>query len=316
MKAASRLCSAPLLIASAIRVGLPLICWVLTLSPIQLCAQTNPGDQDNKLEPVRTSITVVEKISTEAPANVLVIGQKQLQEIPGVNLDDRLRDVPGFSLFRRSSGLAAHPTTQGVSLRGIGSSGASRTLLLWDGVPVNDPFGGWGYWTRFSPGEIERVEVSRGASTSIFGNLAAGGVISLWSREAEKRHVSASYEAGNRNAHDVYAGYSDLWSHWAVSVDARAFRTDGYFIVPATLRGTIDRMANVRVVTSGTRLDYFGAADRVFAKFDMLAEERHNGTALQNNSTGLGSVSLHYAHDFGHDEFSVLGFHTREQFHS
>ena len=156
MKAASRLCSAPLLIASAIRVGLPLICWVLTLSPIQLCAQTNPGDQDNKLEPVHTSITIVENISTEAPANVLVIGQKQLQVIPGVNLDDRLRDVPGFSLFRRSSGLAAHPTTQGVSLRGIGSSGASRTLLLWEGVPVNDPFGGWVYWTRFPPGEIAR----------------------------------------------------------------------------------------------------------------------------------------------------------------
>jgi hypothetical protein len=41
-----------------------------------------------------------------------------------------LRDVPGFSLFKRSSSLVANPTTQGISLRGIGSSGASRTLVL------------------------------------------------------------------------------------------------------------------------------------------------------------------------------------------
>ena len=52
---------------------------------------------------------------------------------PETNLDDRLRDVPGFTLFRRASSVVANPTTQGVSLRGIGSSGASRTLVLWDG---------------------------------------------------------------------------------------------------------------------------------------------------------------------------------------
>ena len=84
MKAASRLCSAPLLIASAIRVGLLLICWVLILSPARLCSQTNPVDQDNKLEPVRTSITVVEKISTEVPANVLVRSSMKSFMLAGV----------------------------------------------------------------------------------------------------------------------------------------------------------------------------------------------------------------------------------------
>jgi Outer membrane receptor for ferrienterochelin and colicins len=85
-----------------------------------------------------------------------------VQQQSGVNLDDRLRSVPGFSLFRRSSSLVANPTTQGVSLRGLGSSGASRTLVLWDGVPVNDPFGGWVYWTLMAPEQLERVEISRG----------------------------------------------------------------------------------------------------------------------------------------------------------
>jgi hypothetical protein len=59
---------------------------------------------------------------------VTVLDVGTLQQIPGVNLDDRLRIIPGFSLFRRSSSVVAHPTTQGVSLRGIASSGASRTV--------------------------------------------------------------------------------------------------------------------------------------------------------------------------------------------
>ena len=92
-----------------------------------------------------------------------------------MNLDDRLRQVPGFSLFRRSSSLVANPTTQGISLRAIGSTGASRTLVLWDDVPVNDPFGGWVYWTRLNPLFIDRVELMPGANSAIFGDKAMGG---------------------------------------------------------------------------------------------------------------------------------------------
>ncbi len=58
-------------------------------------------------------------------------------------LDEALATVPGFSLYRRTSSLGANPTTQGVSLRGIAGSGASRALVTLDGVPQNDPFGGW-----------------------------------------------------------------------------------------------------------------------------------------------------------------------------
>ena len=60
----------------------------------------SPTDDQTKPEPVRTSITVVEKISAETPANVTTLDSTALQQSPGTNLDDRLRDVPGFSLFR------------------------------------------------------------------------------------------------------------------------------------------------------------------------------------------------------------------------
>lgn len=268
------------------------------------------------LEPVKTSITVVENISADAPASVSVLNSEVLSETPGVNLDDRLRSVPGFSLFRRSSSLVAHPTTQGISLRGIGSSGASRTLVLWDGIPVNDPFGGWVYWTRFAPEEIDRVEVSRGASTSVFGDRALGGAIAMFSRQPEPRRITAAYEAGNHGTHSVSAGVSNVWNEFALSASSRGFMTGGYFTVPDEWRGSVDRRATVRFLSGDTHLDYFNSRDRFFLNLNLLAEERGNGTGLQRNSTGLGTLAGHYHREQQDDSFSLLAYHTRGEFRS
>src|SRR5690348_8773004 len=182
---------------SAKPAGWALVFWIPIAFPFLLMAQQPP--EPPKPEPLKTSITVVEKVSAETPANISVLNSSDLQETPGTNLDDRLREVPGFSLFRRSSSLVAHPTTQGISLRGIGSSGASRTLVLWDGIPANDPFGGWVYWTQFVPDEIGRAEISRGAATSVFGEKAMSGAIGIFSRPPERMLLFGQYEYGNEN---------------------------------------------------------------------------------------------------------------------
>lgn len=241
---------------------------------------------------------------------------EEIRQVPGVNLDDRLRMVPGFSLFRRSSSLVAQPTTQGISLRGIGSTGASRTLVLWDGIPINDPFGGWVYWTRVSPDELSRAEVSRGASTSVFGDRAMGGAIALFSREPERGRVTGGWEVGTRNTNAVTAGGSFLTPRWALSGNGRAFTTNGYYIVGERARGPVDVEANVRFVGGDTRLDLLGAKQRLFTKVDLLVEERSNGTRLQRNSTSLGNIGANYWRQFSRDSISVLGYHTRTEFRS
>ncbi len=265
-------------------------------------------------EPVRTSITVSGHIATEAPAAITALDSRDLQQTPGIDLDDRLRQVPGFSLFRRSSSLVANPTTQGVSLRGIGSSGASRTLVLWDGIPMNDPFGGWVYWTRFTPDQIDRAEISRGASTSLFGDRAMSGAIAVFSREAEPRTLRLSYEAGNRQTHDLSAGASHVWRKFAASTEIRALSTEGYFIVPRLIRGAIDTQAGVDFVAGNLRLDYLGGQQRLFVKLDILAEDRANGTILQRNSTSLGTLSANYSWQRSTDGIALLAYHTREDF--
>lgn len=255
-------------------------------------------------------------IASQTPGVITVLGQTEIQAIPGIELDDRLRQVPGFSLFRRSSSVVANPTTQGVSLRGTSSSGASRTLLLWDGIPLNDPFGGWVYWDRLDPSYIDRVEVDRGASTSLFGDRAMGGTISIFSPPEEHDHLFFNYLTGNEGTQDASAAYSNFWGLWGLSVHSRAFTTNGYYITPDYKRGSVDTRANLRFATGDVHLDYLGIANRLSIHFDVLAEERNNGTALTHNSTGLGTLGTSYTHSWTNDQVSVLGFHTQEQFHS
>ncbi len=276
-------------------------------------AATLPAQDEAKLDPVRTEITINEKIAAEAPASISVLNKLDVQAQPGINVDDRLRSVPGFTLFRRSSSVVANPTTQGISLRGLGSSGASRTLVLWDGIPANDPFGGWVYWTRFSPEDIDRVEVVRGASTSVFGDRAIGGSIQLFSRPAEPWRLHGAYEGGNKNTHQLTAGFSHLRPRWALSTQGRAFRTDGYYIVEDGRRGAIDTPAGVDFAAGDVRLDYIGAKDRFFVKFDALAEDRANGTLLVRNSTSLGTLSGQYFREIGKDNLSLSVWHGRQE---
>ena len=295
------------------------LCVVLTTGLLLAQAQTPdeaPATPTQASSPLKTTVTVNTTISTEVPSSITVLNTQQLHLIPGIEMDDRLRQVAGFSLFRRSSSVVANPTTQGVSLRATGSSGASRTLILWDGIPINDPFGGWVYWDRIDPDHINEVDINRGGSTSIFGDRAMGGTISLFSPPQQRQFLDAGFVSGNEGTEDVSAGYSNLWGLWGLSVHSRAFTTDGYYITPPSVRGTADDKANLRFAMGDMRLDYLGSVDRLSVHVDILAEERHNGTNLTHNSTGLGTLGATYTHSWTNDQISLLGFHTQEQFHS
>src|SRR6266849_6175703 len=140
-----------------------------------------------RLEPVVVTATRTEQRLGEAPASVSVLTREDISQTAAQSLDDLLRQVPSFSLFRRSSSLVGHPTTQGVSLRGIGPSGASRALVLVDGIPVNDPFGGWIPWSRVPLLSVEQIEVVRGGGSALWGNGALGGVINVITRHPTER---------------------------------------------------------------------------------------------------------------------------------
>ncbi|MFI4934291.1 MAG: TonB-dependent receptor [Caulobacterales bacterium] len=97
-------------------------------------------------------------------------------------LDEALEQTPGLSLFRRTTSLAANPTTQGISLRAFAPSGAGRTLVTLDGVPQNDPFGGWVIWTALPAESLEGAEIVHGAGAGAYGAGALTGTVALSER--------------------------------------------------------------------------------------------------------------------------------------
>jgi outer membrane receptor protein involved in Fe transport len=267
------------------------------LSPIAWGAEADsstPGrsEEEVRLEPVVVSASRVEQRLRDIPANVTVITREEIAQSPARTVDDLLRQIPGFSLFRRSSSLVTHPTTQGVSLRGIGPSGVSRTLVLLDGVPLNDPFGGWVYWSKVPLESVERIEVTRGGGSGVYGNYALGGVISIITRRPEARAAQAKIDVGTRDTVDADLLVSHVAGPWGVSLEGRFFDTDGYKIVRKDQRGKIDVNANSSDKTFNGRLEYTPSlASSLFLAGSFFREDRGNGTPLQNNETETGYVA-------------------------
>jgi outer membrane receptor protein involved in Fe transport len=228
-------------------------------------------------ESITVTATRTEQRLGDVPASVSVVDKEAIRRSSAVVVDDVLRSVPTFSLFRRTSSLSSHPTTQGVSLRGIGPSGVSRTLVLIDGVPFNDPFGGWVYWTRVPLETIERIEVVDGTSANVYGNFAMGGVINVVSQRPRPKTFELRTQMGNLKSPKADFFASDVWGKVGASVEGSAFGTDGFPIVIANERGPIDTKATVDYRNVALKLDYSPTSRiNTFFRGGYFREERNN----------------------------------------
>src|SRR5204862_7031098 len=118
-------------------------------------------------------------------------------------VDDVLRQVRRFSLFRRSDSRTANASNQGGSLRGLGGTAASRALVLEDGFPLVDAFGGWVYWDRVPRESISSVEVFRGGASKLYGSDALGGVVQFLTRHPERPAFPPETSYGNEHTPDI-----------------------------------------------------------------------------------------------------------------
>jgi outer membrane receptor protein involved in Fe transport len=245
-----------------------------------------------RLEPVVVTPSRLEQQAGDAPASVTVISADDVRSAPYVTLDDLLRQVPSFGLFRRSSSLVGHPTTQGVSLRGVGPSGASRALVLVDGIPINDPFGGWVPWSRVPLSSIDQIEIVRGGGSALWGNGALGGVINVITRRPTERSAILESSFGNHDTKNFDLLLRETLGPWRLSLEGNYFDTAGYKIVLPQQRGAIDTPADSRHAVFNGRLEWVPSPDlTLFLSGTFFDEDRHNGTRLQVNDTQSGSVA-------------------------
>lgn len=231
--------------------------------------------------------------ANDTTASTVVLTSEDLASTAALELDDELRQVPGFQLFRRSSSRVANPTSQGVSLRGVGSSGASRALVLENGIPLNDPFGGWVYWDRLPREAVSAVEVVTGGASDLYGTDAMGGVINVITRRPVDSALSFESSYGNETTPDASFAASLHAGRWGFGLDGEAFHTDGFVPVPGTIRGAADSLMGsdfsaARLIVDRTLSD----RARLFARASIFGERRANGTIDQGNDTRVRELEL------------------------
>jgi outer membrane receptor protein involved in Fe transport len=237
-------------------------------------------------EVVTVTATRSERKVGDSPADVTVLTRQDLQHGAAPALDEALKQVPSFSLFRRTSSLVSHPTTQGVSLRGVGASGASRTLVLLDGVPHNDAFGNWVYWDSIPQLQIDAIEVAPSGLSHLYGSSAMAGVIAVATRRPEPRTAAVRGYGGSRGSANGELFASHAWGPVSASVGGNYYRTDGYNLVDEDQRGPVDENAASRHRSGNWRLEYAPSPSvMLFQNGRVFAEDRDNGTLLQTNST-------------------------------
>jgi len=283
---------------------------------LALGAPAAAQDVEQRLEPVVVTPSRLEQKTSETPASVTVVTRDDLRASGVQTLDDVLRQVPGFSLFRRSSSLVTHPTTQGVSLRGIGPSGASRALVLFDGVPLNDPFGGWVYWNRVPLLGLEQIEVARGGT--IWGNYALGGVVQLIPRRVLRTGGAFEGAYGSFDTRSLGLLLHAAPGPLRLSLEGNDFATDGFEVVKASRRGAIDIEAFSEHRTAQGRAELRLAPGlSVFGGVNYYEEDRGNGTPLQVNDTRafLYTAGMR-AGDLDTGEWAFTVFAQDQRFHS
>ena len=229
----------------------------------------------------------------DTPASVVTFSRREITDSAGPVIDDVLRQAVGFSIFRRSSSRNANPTTQGVSLRGVGSSGASRSAVMFDGVPLNDPFGGWVAWSRVPPIEVELIEVLRGGASSLYGDSGLSGAVNLIARRPDGKLSFSGDLYGGTRATASGAGWLGFTAgSWSGSLTAANFQTRGFKPVDEPVRGPIDSFAGSRSSTFSGRFERkFGPHSTVFVRPSYFGEVRSNGTGLQTNRTHIRQLA-------------------------
>ena len=275
--------------------------WMLIAMTAPPWAQaSDSSDQTDSLAaeaPVETPEVVISATRTREPAPTIpgsptILTREDLDKTPfrgGHQVDDLLRYVPGVQPSTLSSRYN-HPTAQTVSVRGLGGR---RALVLLDGVPLNDGFGGWINW-GLVPDNIERIEVVPGGGSNLYGTWAMGGVIHILTKPAEAgKHASFEGIAGNLDTYTTSLLGQYGTDRAGISLGYRWFHSNGFVTVPPDQRGPVDTKDDSRhqQFWGSLRLSVTPRATLTVVG-NYFREDRSFGTPLSLATRTIGTASL------------------------
>ncbi|GEM_PF-1178230 len=264
----------------------------------------------------------------DATAAVEVVIPEQLAAAPGATIDEKLASlVPGLDTGRALGDIndrAAALTMRGFGIGTQGGRGQGRTLVLLDGVPLNNAANGGVNWNDLAVGDIDRVEVVKGPASSLYGSNSMAGVVNIITRKpGEGRFVETSF--GTYNTFDLGARLGGKIGPLSLQVFGRTMRSDGYTKALEADRDAYTRRSYTDEEAAGLRAAYdLGAGGALRADLSRSDGVTGLGTNYRGTTRGeyRGSVtdlaSLSWNGPLGGFDWSVSVFdqsteQTREE---
>ena len=159
------------------------------------------------------------------PASISMVSKRAIENSPVVYTDEALRGIAG--LYTRRTKPADQTTS--VSLRGF--SGDARTLVLLDGVPLNDSYTQAVNWRAVPADAITRIEVVKGSFSSLYGGSAMGGVINILTEIPREEAVTLKANYGSYNTYNTSLSYGNRFlknKKLAMFLSVNQKSSDGY----------------------------------------------------------------------------------------
>ena len=216
---------------------------VVTLSGVLSCSllgsaafgteqPAKSAGSETRLDQIVVTATRTEQNLESAPGSVSVVTKEEMAKRNITTVDEAINTIPGV-LSTRGKGMMDRMAA--ITLRGI--PGHSRTLVMLDGITLNSPYAGSVLSVGVAPGSLERIEVVKGPSSSLYGGYAMGGVVNMITKMPEKREFTltgdygSALDSGNgmENSRRVAASYGDKFlGKFKVYLHNDYIATDGY----------------------------------------------------------------------------------------
>ena len=269
---------------------------MLATSTAVAFAQSDTSKREVSLEPVVVTATRT-TLSPEDPASTILLDEQTVRTSADIAVDDILKTIPGFSLYRRSSSIVTPPDldteAQGVTLRNIGPAGASRALVMVDGVPMLSGFDGQPFWGKVPKESIDRIEVVRGSGANLWGNYAMAGVINIITRKPTDTGAQLKASYGTNGLTDDYLEVTGHRDNTTINLAGSFFNLDGFKVVQSSQRGPIDGDASSRDEVFNGRVGYQLGDNAAVALHGQYFNDAYNyGTNLRTASTNAGLIDM------------------------
>jgi outer membrane receptor protein involved in Fe transport len=178
-----------------------------------------------ELEEIVVTATRIEKQVKNIPRNVTVITSEDIEQAPSNNIVDLLAREAGTNLLS----FFGRDKQAGIDIRGMGETFVSNVIVMVDGVRLNPPDMAGPDLSSIPLGQVERIEIVRGAGSVSYGDGAVGGVVNIITKKGQRKpeaHLYGSY--GSYDTFDGRGSYRGQIKNLGFNLNAGYYDSDGY----------------------------------------------------------------------------------------